>query len=327
MTMPPRQNGFKHIVAIEVSKDELVIHVLPGDRRMRRANTAKAIQGLLRAEIKRNIRQRIGPLLVVCEATGGYERHVLEAGTVFGLDCHRAHGTRVRHFAKYLGMAKTDPIDARVLALYATNGQDLHLYAPPGAEVAELKALKARRDQLQEMLIAEENRLGRARLASVRQSLQRSIAALSKAMAAMEAEIARLIKVHAALAEKAKLMRSLKGIGPITTATLIAGLPELGSLPKGQAARLAGLAPINQDSGKKRGGRHIEAGRASIRRCLYMAAVSAMRCNPLLKDFAARLKARGKPPLVVITAVMRKMIIILNGILKTGKPWNGAQIA
>jgi transposase len=327
MTMPPRQSGFKHIVAIEVSKDELVVHVLPGDRRMRIANTAKAVQALLRAEIKLNAKHRIGPLLVICEATGGYERHVLEASTAFGLDAHRAHGTRVRHFAKYLGMAKTDPIDARVLALYATSGQDLHLYEPPNPEVAQLREVKARRDQLQSALIAEKNRLGRAVHATVRRSLERGIASLSQALAAMEAEIARLMKTHASLAEKARLMRSLKGIGPITAATLIAEMPELGSLPKGRVARLVGLAPINQDSGKKRGGRHIEAGRAGIRRCLYMAAVVAMRRNPLIKDFAARLKARGKPPLVVIAAVMRKMIVILNAILKTGKPWNGAQNA
>ena len=162
MTMPPPRNGFKHIVAIEVAKDELVIHILPGDRRMRIANTAKAIQRLLSAEIALNAKHRIGPLLVVCEATGGYERHVLEATVLLGLDCHRAHGTRVRHFAKYLGMAKTDPIDARVLALYAASGQDLHLYAPPSPEVAQLKELKARRGQLQTALIAEKNRLGRA---------------------------------------------------------------------------------------------------------------------------------------------------------------------
>jgi transposase len=326
MTLPPRQSGFKHIVAVEISKDELVIHIRPGDRRMRIANTAKAIQHLLRAEIALNAKQRIGPLLVVCEATGGYERHVLEACVAFGLDCHRAHGTRVRYFAKSLGVAKSDPIDARVLGLYAS-GQDLHLYTPPSPEVAQLKELKARRDQLQSALIAEKNRLDRAVHATVRRSLQRSIAALGKALAAMEVEIARLMKAHDTLAEKARLLRSLKGIGPITTATLIAELPELGSLSKGQVARLTGLAPINQDSGKTCKRRHIEAGRASIRRCLYMAAVVAMRRNPLLKDFAARLKARGKPALVVIAAVMRKMIVILNGILKTGKPWSGAQNA
>jgi transposase len=327
MTMLPPQNGFKHIVAIEVAKDELVIHILPGDRRMRIANTAKAIQRLLRAEVALNEKHRIGPLLVICEATGGYERHVLEATVAFGLACHRAHGTRVRHFAKSLGKAKSDPIDAHVLTRYGANGQDLHLYAPPSPEVAQLKELKARRDQLQGALMAENNRLGRAVHAIVRRSLQHSIAALGKALAVMEDEIALLMKANDTLAEKARLLRSLKGIGPITAITLIAGLPELGSLSKGQVARLTGLAPINQDSGKKRGGRHIEAGRAGIRRCLYMAAVVAMRRNLLIKDFAARLKARGKPPLVVIAAVMRKMIVILNAVLKTGKPWNGAQTA
>jgi transposase len=150
---------------------------------------------------------------------------------------------------------------------------------------------------------------------------------LRKALATIEAEIAALLRQHEAFAHKARLMRSLKGIGPVTTAILLADFPELGHLSKAQAARLTGLAPINQDSGKSRGRRQIEAGRASIRRCLYMAAIVAMKTNPTIKDFASRLKARGKPALVVITAVMRKMIIILNGIIKTGKPWSGAQNA
>jgi transposase len=327
MTMTPPQGGFKHIVAVEVSKDELVVHILPDDRQMRIANTAKAIGQLLRAESKQNAQHQIGPLLVICEATGGYERHVLDASVTLGLACHRAHGSRVRFFAKYLGLAKTDPIDARVLALYGARSEGLQLHVPQSAETVLLKELKARRDQVQTMLIAEKNRLSRAVHATVRQSLRRSIVALDKAMVAIEAEIALLLKAHAALAGKARLLRSLKGVGPITAATLLADLPELGSLSKGQVARLTGLAPINQDSGTSRRGRHIEAGRAGIRRCLYMAAIVAMQCNPAIKAFAARLKARGKPTLVVITAVMRKMIIILNGILKTGKPWTGAQTA
>ena len=144
---------------------------------------------------------------------------------------------------------------------------------------------------------------------------------------AFEAEIAALLRTHEAFACKAKLIRSLKGVGPITAATLLADMPELGRLSKGEAARLTDLAPINQDSGKSRGRRHIEAGRAGIRRCLYMAAIVAMQCNPVIKAFAGRLKMRGKPARVVIAAVMRKMIVILNGIVKTGKPWNGAQAA
>lgn len=327
MTITPPQSGFKHIVAIEVSKDELVVHILPGDRQMRIANTAKAIGRLLRAEIKLNAKHRIGPLLVICEATGGYERHVLDASVALGLPLHRAHGSRVRCFAKYLGLAKSDSIDARMLALYGLRGEGLRLYEPPSPEERALKELKSRRDQLQAMLIAESNRLDKVRHKSVLAQLTAHIAALRKALAAIEAEIAVLLRRHEAFARKARLIRSLKGIGPVTTATLLADFPELGRLSKAQAARLTGLAPINQDSGKNRGRRRIEAGRASIRRCLYMAAIVAMKANPIIKDFAARLKARGKPARVVITAVMRKMIVILNGILKTQTPWSGAQNA
>ena len=327
MTMLPDQTPFKHIVAVEVAKDHLIVHTLPEDRQVRIANSAKAIRALLKAEMKHNARHRLGPLLIICEATGGYERHVLEASAALGLALHRAHGSRVRCFAKYLGLAKTDPIDARMLARYGLQGEGLRLYTPPGPQEAALKELKSRRDQLQAMLIAERNRLDRVRHKSVLAELTTHIQALSRALAAIEAEIAALLRAHEAFARKARLMRSLKGIGPVTTATLLAELPELGDLSKAEVARLAGLAPMNQDSGKVRGRRHIEAGRAGIRRCLYMAAMVAMQCNPLIKDFAGRLKARGKPARVVITAVMRKMIIILNGILKTGTPWSGAKTA
>jgi transposase len=327
MTMTHPQGGFKHIVAVEVAKDTLVVHILPEDRQVRIANSRKAVGALLKAERRRNARQRPGPLLVVCEATGGYERHVLEACAGLGLACHRAHGSRMRCCARYLGLAKTDPIDARMLARYGLQGEGLRLYQPPSQEEAALKELKSRRDQIQAMLIAEGNRLDKMRRKTVLAALTAHITSLRKMLAAVETEIAMLLRTHETFARKAKLMRSLKGVGPITTATLLADLPELGHLSKGEAARLAGLAPINQDSGKSRGRRRIEAGRAGIRRCLYMAAIVAMQCNPLIKDFAARLKMRGKPALVVITAVMRKMIIILNGILKTGMPWDGAKTA
>jgi transposase len=327
MTMSPCQDGFKHIVAVEVAKDHLIVHILPEDRQVSIANSAKAIGALLKAQKRSNARQDLGPLLVVCEATGGYERHVLEASAALGLACHRAHGSRVRCFARYLGLAKTDPIDARMLARYGLQSQALRLYQPPSPQEAALKELKGRRDQIQAMLIAESNRLDKVRHKTVLASLTAHVAALRKTLAAFEAEIAALLRSHDAFARKARLMRSLKGVGPITAATLLADMPELGRLSKGEAARLTGLAPINQDSGKSRGRRHIEAGRAGIRRCLYMAAIVAMQCNAVIKVFAARLKMRGKPARVVIAAVMRKIIVILNGILKTGKPWNGAQTA
>jgi transposase len=244
------------------------------------------------------------------------------------LACHKAHGARVRYFAKYLGLiAKTDPIDARVLALYGLKTESLRLYAEPAIEQATLKELKTRRDQLQQMLIAESNRLEHAWCRSVVRSIKAHVTRLRNELKALEREIAAYLKSCEVLARKARLMRSVSGVGPLTAATLLAFMPELGTLAKAQTACLAGLAPINKDSGKAHIPRHIQAGRAAIRRTLYMAAVVAMKSNPVMRDFAANLRARGKPFKVVITAVMRKLIVTLNAILRSGKPWRHAHEA
>jgi transposase len=267
-------------------------------------------------------------MLVVCEATGGYERGVLEICIELGIGCHLAHGKRVRDFANYLGvLAKTDPIDARVIALYGLKTEGLRLYQPPSAETRALKDLQNRRAEILDMLIAEGNRLEHARHPSVAKTLRAHIISLQKLRDALEAEVTALIKSSEVMARKAKLMRSLKGVGPVTVATLLAHMPELGTLSKGEAAALAGLAPINRDSGKAQGARHIVAGRSAIRRTLYMAAVVAMQCNPVVKAFGRGLTERGKPFKVVATAVMRKMLITLNSILKSEKPWRMAKIA
>ena len=253
---------------------------------------------------------------------------MLDAAVELELDCHKAHGSRVRDFAKYLGiLAKTDPIDARLIALFGLKTEGLRLYAAPSPDDAALRDLKVRRDQIQQMLIAEGNRLEHARHASVTKSIKAHIAGLQKAFDALEAEIANLLKASETLARKARLMRSLKGVGPATVAPLLAHMPELGTFTKGEVAGLAGLAPINRDSGKLRAPRHIEAGRSAIRRTLYMAALVAIQRNRVMAAFAQDLKSRGKPFKVVIVAVMRKMLVILNAILKSDEPWKGAQNA
>ena len=328
MTMIATRPEFNHIVAFEVSKASLVVHMLPGDRQGSIANAPQAVRRLLRAEIKRNAKAGLGPVLVVVEATGGYERHVLDAALDLGLACHRAHGLRVRFFARYLGLiAKTDRIDARVLAAYGLKTERLRLFEPLKPEEQALKDLQARRAEIQQMLIAEGNRLEHARLASVVRSIKTHIAGLRKAFDVLEAEIATLIRTHESLARKARLMRSVIGVGPVTAATLLANMPELGSLTKGEAARLAGLAPINRDSGKLSAPRHIEAGRAVVRRCLYMAALVALQHNPVLTAFASGLRARGKPFKIIITAVMRKLVVTINAILRTQEPWKHAKPA
>lgn len=328
MTMIATHNQFNHVVAFEVSKDQLVVHRLPADERIEIANTAQAVRRLLRAEKKRIAKVEGASLLVICETTGGYERHVLDAAVELGLACHRAHGSRVRFFARYLGIdAKTDRIDVRMIAEYGLKTERLRLYAPPSPEEQALKDLKARRDEVQAMMIAESNRLEHARHASVVRSIGQHVKALKKAFDALEREIAALLRTCEPFARKARLMQSVTGIGPVTASTLLAYMPELGTLTKGEAARLAGLAPINRDSGKSSGARHIEAGRGAVRRSLYMAAVVAMQFNPVVVDFAKRLRERGKPFKVVVTAVMRKLIVILNAILRTEKPWSNAKTA
>jgi transposase len=326
MTMTANHPPFNHVVAFEVSKESLVAHTLPVDEQRPIANQLQAVRRLLKTEIKRNRKDQHGPLLVVCEATGGYERHVLDAAIELGLPVHRAHGARVRFFARYLGLvAKTDPIDARMLAQYGRQTEELRLYTPPPPECEALRALQARRAEIQDMIIAETNRLEHARYKSVLKGLKAHIAALEAIFRAIEAEIADLVRATDNLREKVRLMRTVKGVGLVTATTLLAYLPEIGQLTKGQVARRTGLAPINDDSGKKRGPRHIEAGRSQIR--LYMAAVVATNCNPVLREFAARLKARGHPFKYVITAVMRKLVVILNAVLRDGEPCQGARTA
>lgn len=317
-----------HVVAFEVSKRQLVVHTLPADRQCTIVNTAAAIRRVLMAEIAHNKRTRLGPMLVLCEATGGYETAVLEVACDLGVAVHKAHGARVRHFAKSKGLkAKNDPIDARVIALYGRQTEDLVRYQPPSPGVKALRALQERRDDLRLMLQAETNRLEHARNAPVLKSLRTSIRALAKALDAIEAEIALLLNTEQTLARKAQLLRTVPGVGPVVAATLIAHMPELGTLSRGRSAALAGLAPFDDDSGKRKGRRHIAEGRSAVRRCLYMAALVAMRVCPHLRDYAARITARGSPFKVAITAVMRKLIVIINAVLASQRPCHYAKPA
>jgi transposase len=307
MTTNPPQIAFNHIVAFEVSKDKLVVHTLPVDEQCTIDNKPQAVRYLIKAEIKRNRKQQLGQMLVICEATGGYERHVLNVAIEMGISVHRAHGTRVRHFGRYRGLlAKTDPIDACLLAQYGLKTENIRLYAPPPPETVALRALHGRRTEIQQMIIAETSRLDHAQHKSVLKSLKAHIALLKAALAAIEAEIGQLVEECEILRKKVALMQTVIGIGSISAMVVLAHLPDIGRLTKGQAARLAGLAPINDDSGKKRGARHVEAGRTAIRRALYMAAGVAMRANPVVKAFADRLRGKGYPFKYVVTAVMRK---------------------
>lgn len=320
MTMTHQPQRFNHIIAFEVAKHALTLHVLPAGRQEVIANTPAAVRRILQRETKSNRKDGLGPMLVVCEATGGYERHILAASDQFSIPLHRAHGGRTRLFARYLGLAKTDPIDARMLARYGRDTPDLRLYQAPSPQQAALKALRRRRDDLKAMIAMDANRLEHASHPRVAASIRAHIRSLNKDLAGLESEIAQLVDSVPALASKARLMQSLKGIGPVTATACLAYLPELGALTKGEVARLVGLAPVACDSGTISMPRHIAGGRKIVRQSLYMAAVVAITHNPAIASYAKALRQRGKPPKLVITAVMRKLIIILNAVLRDGQP-------
>lgn len=320
MIMNPSEPRFNHIVAFEVSKQELVVHTLPADRQQRIANTPRAVHLLLAAEQRANLKLGLGALLVVCEATGGYERHVLDQAGRLGLAVHRAHGSRTRLFARFNGkLAKTDAIDARLIARYGLT-PGLPLYTPPAPELAALRQLRQRRDEIAQMLNMELNRTEHARLKRLTTSLARHTAWLQSELVALEAEIESLIDTSSELSRKARLMRSVKGVGPKTVAAILAYLPEIGDLSKAQVGGITGLAPLANDSGQHTGRRQISGGRANLRASLYMAALVAKNHNPRLKAFAAQLRSRGKPNKLILAAIMRKLIVIINAVLVSGTP-------
>lgn len=320
MSMTPIASRFNHVVAFEISKAELVVHSLPADRQQRISNTGAAVRRLLERERQSNLRLGLGEMLIVCEATGGYEQHVLEGAAALGLKLHRAHGNRTRMFARFNGRrAKTDAIDARLLAQYGLTS-NLELHRQPTPVQQALRALRQRRDDIQQMLRMEMNRTEQARLPRLKASLSRHRKWLKAELEAIEAEIEALIAQSPELSHKATLMRSVRGVGPKTAAAILAYLPELGSLSKAQAASLAGLAPHANDSGRHQGARHIAGGRAALRASLYMAALVARSYNPKLRAFAKSLSARGKPNKLILTALMRRLIVILNAVVASGQP-------
>ena len=326
--MPPVVARFNHAIAFDVAKESLAVHILPSGESLEAPNTAACVRRLLRREQKRNAKLNLGPLLVVCEATGGYENNVLEAACELGLACHRAHGSDVRAYASFRGLrAKNDPIDAFLIAGYGRDKSEPRLYVPPRPEQIALRELMGRRAELQDMIEAERARMEHASVKAVRQSLEKHVKTLDKELAAIEKEIEALTSRDEEFSHRAALMQTVTGVGAVTARTLLAFMPELGSVRATTAAALAGLAPFDRDSGKERGRRRIFAGRSQVRACLFMAAKAAIRHHRVFKTFAEGLMKRGKPYKVAVTAVMRKLIVILNTMLKADEPWKHAKTA
>jgi transposase len=301
-------------VGLDVSKAYLDVAVLPTGETRQVLNRDDAFPALV-AHL-----QALGPTLIVLEATGGYEHAVLSALTVAGLPAVAVNPRQVRDFAKALGiLAKTDRIDAAVLARFAADVRPV-VRPVPDAATADLAALLTRRRQLTEMLGAESRRLAQAR-GAVRRSLQQHIQWLEKRLRDLDKDLTTRIRQTPAWGAKEDLLRSVPGVGPIVARTLLATLTELGTLSRQQLAALVGVAPFNRDSGRWRGRRTIWGGRAHVRATLYMAALVASRHNPVLRTFYQRLLTAGKPKKLALTACMNKLLTILNAIIRSGRPW------
>lgn len=302
-------------VGIDVAKDRLDICVRPSGESFALERTGKGIEKLtarLRA---------LAPRIVAVEATGGFETVVAAGLAAVGLPVVVVNPAQVRAFARALGKrAKTDPIDAAVIAHFveATKAQP----RPLADETTRLLAdLIARRRQIVEMMAAEGQRERRLSDKRLKKSIARLRKALEKELAELDGEIDDHVRGSPVWAEKEDLLASVPGVGPIIARTLIAELPELGSLDRRKIAALAGLAPWTRQSGQWRGKSFIGGGRKSVRSALFIAAMVAARHNPVLKPFRDRLVAAGKPKLVALVAVARKLLTILNAILRDKQPW------
>ena len=293
------------------------LHGVPGTHRT--SNDDRGFQALLGALQSR----RLG--LIVLEATGGFERPLATFLLGHGMPVAVVNPRAAREFARSMGhSAKTDAIDAMVLAhlaqtLAAKADQAGIAFAPPSAAVEALQTMVARRGQLLAMRLAEKNRLG-GPMRVLHQSIETVIKTLDKEIAKLDRDINAHLERH--FKEQLQRFNAIKGLGTITCATLLAFLPELGTVSAARLAKLAGLAPLNNDSGKERGKRHIWGGRPVVRCALHMAMLSAIRYNPVIKTFYRRLLAAGKPKKVALTACSHKMLRILNAIERTGLPWN-----
>lgn len=311
------------LVGLDVAKAELVVAVRPSGEQWTVANDEAGVQALAEQLVA------LGPQLIVCEATGGYE--VLAVGALLGagLPVVVVNPRQVRDFARAMGeLAKTDRIDAGILALFAERVRPA-VRPLPDRDGHELAGLLARRRQLLEMLQAERNRLGQvfSRGQAVVKSLKQHIAYLERELGRTDAGLGDLIRRTPAWRERDDLLRSVPGIGPVVSYTLVAELPELGQLTRRQIAKLVGIAPVSRDSGTLRGRRFVQGGRAQVRAALYMGALVATRHNPTIRAFYERLVAGGKPKKLALVACMRKLLTILNTMARSGERWDAAYLA
>ena len=302
-------------VGIDVSKAELAVAVAPSGEQWTSATTPEALS-ILVARL-----QTLAPHVIVLEATAGYDVPVAVACATAGLPVAVVNPRQIRAFAQAIGRtAKTDPIDAEVIALFGERVRP-EPRPLPDADTQALAALVTRRRQLLEMLQAERQRLEQATTLAVRRDVRQHVAWLERRVTDVDEDLQTRIQQSPAWRAKDNLLQSVPGIGPVVSRTLLAELPELGQLDRRTIAALVGVAPLNRDSGRFRGKRMIWGGRASVRQALYMAALVASRYNAPLRTFYLRLQAAGKPKKLALVAVMRKLLTILNAMITHNTTW------
>ena len=310
-----RKSNEATFVGIDVAKAELVVHILPTNQQRTVSHSKEGIQELVK------LFKEIEPQQIVLEATGGLERELLAHLVANGIPATAVNPRQARDLAKGLGeLAKTDAVDARILARFAQL-QCLPTRPIPSRETQEMSDLVTRKEQLIQMKTMETNRSHRATQKAVKQSIEKIISLFDKEIAAIDERIEKMIADNPDWSEKDKILQSVPGVGAKTSQVLISALPELGSLNRQEIAALVGVAPFCDDSGKRSGARHIKGGRAPVRSALYMAAFNAIRRNRTIKTFFERLIAEGKKYKVALVAAMRKLISILNVMVKTKTYW------
>jgi transposase len=310
-------------VGIDVAKAELVVSIVPSAERFTVTNDERGVRTLV---------ERLRPIaatLIVLEATGGYELLAVAALAAAALPVIVVNPRQVRDFAKATGqLAKTDRIDADILARFADVVRPT-VRAIPDAQAQELEALLTRRRQLLEMLQAEKNRTGQVfgkgkRL--VKKSLKAHITYLERELRMTDTDLGEMVRNSPAWRERDELLQSVPGVGPVLSRTLLADLPELGRLSRREIAKLVGVAPLSRDSGTMRGRRFVQGGRATVRGVLYMGALVATKRNAVIRAFYQRLVTAGKPKKLALVACMRKLLTMLNVMVRTHTRWN-AEIA
>jgi transposase len=305
-------------VGLDVAKAQLDVHVRPTGETF----TVPHDEAGLTALVDRL--RTLAPTLITLEATGGYEATVAATLASAGLPVAVVNPRQIRDFARATGLlAKTDTLDARVIAHFAEAVRPA-VRPLPTEQTQHLGELVARRRQLVDMLGAETNRRRLTRDHGLQRRIDAHIAWLARALRDLEADLHDTLRASPVWRETENLLTSVPGIGPITALTLIAELPELGRLDRRRIAALVGLAPFNRDSGTLRGRRMIRGGRGSVRRVLYMATLTAIRRNPIIATFYQRLRTTGHPGKVALTAAMRKLLTILNAMLRDHRPWQPA---